>query len=67
VFYVFRGRGRSQADDTTLEWDAGDVLAVPSWALLRHEAHEPSDIFELTDAPVLRALGLYREEHVAGS
>jgi gentisate 1,2-dioxygenase len=26
-----------------------------------HEATEPSDLFAITDAPVLKALGLYRE------
>jgi gentisate 1,2-dioxygenase len=37
------------------------MLAVPSWAVVDHEANEPSDLFAISDAPVLQALGLYRE------
>ena len=62
VFLVYRGSGRSYVDDATLEWQAGDVLAIPSWTKLHHQADEDADLFECTDAPVLRALHLYREE-----
>jgi gentisate 1,2-dioxygenase len=64
VLYVHRGAGRTELEGSTLEWVAGDVLAMPSWALQRHVADETTDLFEITDAPVLRALHLYREETV---
>src|SRR6266498_683606 len=61
VLVVHRGSGASVINGTRLEWGPGDMLAVPSWAAVDHEATEPSDLFAITDAPVLKALGLYRE------
>ena len=62
VFYVQRGAGTTRVDDAELGWRSGDVLAVPSWARVEHAATSTADIFELTDEPALRALGLYRED-----
>jgi gentisate 1,2-dioxygenase len=62
VFYVQRGTGTTRVDGTELSWRGGDVLAVPSWACVEHAATSTADLFELTDEPALRALGLYREE-----
>jgi gentisate 1,2-dioxygenase len=65
VYYVIKGSGTSQIGDETLDWDAGDVLAVPPWAWHSHRNRsdrEPALLFSLSDVPVYRALGLYREE-----
>jgi gentisate 1,2-dioxygenase len=62
VYVVFRGSGRSVIGGQAFDWGAGDVFVVPSWVALDHEAHESSDLFVLTDAPVLKALHQYREE-----
>jgi gentisate 1,2-dioxygenase len=62
VFYVQRGAGTTRVDDAELAWQSGDALAVPSWARVEHAATSTADIFELTDEPALRALGLYRED-----
>jgi gentisate 1,2-dioxygenase len=47
-------------------WGPGDMFAVPSWSAAEHavdeQAGEHADVFVLSDAPVLRALGLHREE-----
>jgi gentisate 1,2-dioxygenase len=62
VFVVYRGAGHSVVDGTRFDWEAGDMLVVPSWAAAEH--HSPgagADLFSLSDAPVLRALGIYRE------
>lgn len=64
IFVAYRGSGSSVIDGQCFEWEAGDLFAVPSWALVDHGAHEPSDLFSVTDAPVLRALGLDREERL---
>ena len=61
VLVAFRGSGATVINGSRFEWGAGDMLAVPSWAVVDHEAGEPSDLFAITDAPVLKALGLYRE------
>lgn len=61
VFVVFRGAGSSVIDSQRFGWEAGDILAVPSWAAVDHEATEESDLFSITDTPVIRALGLQRQ------
>jgi gentisate 1,2-dioxygenase len=61
VLVVYRGSGASVIGGTRFRWGPGDMLAVPSWAAVDHQATEPSDLFAITDAPVLKALGLYRE------
>lgn len=62
VYVAFRGAGVSRVGDARFDWAAGDMFAVPSWATLDHEASEPADLFAVTDAPVLEALGLARSE-----
>jgi gentisate 1,2-dioxygenase len=62
ILVVFRGAGRSTVGGSELDWAEGDMLVVPSWAAATHWSDAGADLFELSDAPVLRALGLYREE-----
>jgi gentisate 1,2-dioxygenase len=59
-----RGEGRSAVGGSRLEWAEGDMFVVPSWVPAAHWSRVGADLFELSDAPVLRALGLYREETV---
>lgn len=61
VYVAFRGSGRTVVGGLAMEWGPGDVFVTPSWAPVDHEAFEPADLFAITDAPVLRALHLYRE------
>jgi gentisate 1,2-dioxygenase len=65
VYLVMQGQGWSVIEGTRYMWEQGDVLAIPSWAC--HEHANASDteaaiLFAFTDAPVIKALGLYREE-----
>ncbi len=65
ILHVVRGRGSTIVGDQKLEWEAGDVLAVPHWAWVHHEnrsATEPAFLFSSTDRPILEAFGIYREE-----
>ncbi|HLH82768.1 MAG TPA: cupin domain-containing protein [Trebonia sp.] len=62
ILVAFRGEGRSVVGGTRLDWSAGDMLVIPSWLPAAHWSRTGADLFELSDAPVLRALGLYREE-----
>jgi gentisate 1,2-dioxygenase len=61
VYVVFRGDGESVVDGLRMRWSAGDMFVVPSWSAVEHEAPAGADLFSLGDAPVLRALGIYRE------
>jgi gentisate 1,2-dioxygenase len=45
-----------------IDWSEGDIFVVPSWAAVEHRSAGGADLFALTDSPVLRALGIYREE-----
>jgi gentisate 1,2-dioxygenase len=62
IFVAFRGAGHSAVDGTRLDWAEGDMFVIPSWAAAQHGSPAGADLFELSDTPVLRALGLYREE-----
>jgi gentisate 1,2-dioxygenase len=81
VFVVYRGSGHSVIDGTRFDWEAGDMFVVPSWSAVEHHAGgphaggpaaaeggagQPGDLFSLGDAPVLRALGIYREAVLEG-
>ncbi len=65
VYVVFRGRGHSVVDGKRMDWEQGDIFVVPSWAAAEHAARDAdADLFCLSDTPVLRALGIYREEEL---
>lgn len=65
VFVVYRGAGSSVIDGRRFRWSAGDMFVVPSWAAVEHHASEESDLFAVTDAPVLKALQLYFTEQLS--
>jgi gentisate 1,2-dioxygenase len=65
IYLVFRGHGRTVISGEVFEWGPGDVFVTPSWATVDHEADEVADLFAVTDAPVLKALHLYRSEELA--
>jgi len=65
IYHVFRGRGATQIGDRLFEWEQGDSFVVPLWYDHRHLNRSSSDdaiLFSMSDAPVLKALDLYREE-----
>ena len=62
VATVLSGTGVAHIGDESFELTPGDIVAVPSWAPYRLEAHDQLDVFSVSDAPVLEALGLGRDE-----
>ena len=65
IYHVFRGSGSTDIDGRRFEWEQGDSFVVPLWHAHRHvngSASEEAILFSMTDAPMLKALGLYREE-----
>ncbi|MGE0231536.1 MAG: cupin domain-containing protein [Flavobacteriaceae bacterium] len=65
VYYVVRGSGRSTMGSKTFEWSKGDFMSLPPWSVHSHaNASDTEDaiLFQVNDIPVLKALGLYREE-----
>ena len=67
VFCVRQGKGRTVIDGKAFDWGKNDIVAIPSWALHEHAntGSEDAILFSINDWPVLKALGLYREELAA--
>jgi len=63
-YHVIEGSGYSLVGGKRLEWEDKDVFTVPTWTLHEHAntGREPAFLFSFTDAPVMKALDLYREE-----
>ncbi|HZS00332.1 MAG TPA: cupin domain-containing protein [Chloroflexota bacterium] len=65
VYQVFRGRGYSVVNGQRLDWEQGDIFAVPTWAWHEHANASPSEeaiLFSINDLPPMQALALYREQ-----
>lgn len=62
VLTVFRGGGVVKVGDEQFDVAPGDIVGIPSWAPWSLHAQGQLDAFSTSDAPVLDALGLYREQ-----
>ncbi len=64
VYFVIEGTGASIIAGERFEWGQGDVFVVPTWAWHEHASSGGTDalLFSVTDEPVMRVLGLFREE-----
>ena len=58
---VLGGTGTAAVGTSSFGLSPGDIIAVPSWCPLSIAADSELDVFFTSDAPVLEALGLYRE------
>jgi gentisate 1,2-dioxygenase len=65
LYTVAKGSGTSIINGKRFDWRERDIFAVPSWAFHEHangSASEDACLFAFHDLPVMRALGLYREQ-----
>jgi gentisate 1,2-dioxygenase len=65
VYQCCKGHGCSIIAGKRFEWRERDIFCVPSWMWHEHanlSASEDACPFTFNDLPVMRALGLYREE-----
>jgi gentisate 1,2-dioxygenase len=62
LYLVLEGSGRSIVDGKVFHWQRGDVVAVPCWRPVVHEADDHAILFSATDEPVQRLCGYLREE-----
>ncbi|WP_417627556.1 cupin domain-containing protein [Pararhodobacter aggregans] len=65
LYHVAKGRGHSVINGKRFDWGEHDIFCVPSWAWHEHANASDSDdavLFCLSDLPVMRAMGLYREQ-----
>ena len=65
LYQVAKGEGYSVINGQRFDWRERDIFCVPSWAWHEHantQATEDACLFCFSDLPVMKALGLYREE-----
>ena len=58
MFYVIRGKGRTQMKFGTMEWKEGDLFTLPAVPDALHTADEDTAIYWVNDTPVLSYLGV---------
>ena len=63
-YHVVEGAGYSMVGDRQLDWEDKDVFTVPTWTYCEHvnTGDCPAFLFSFSDAPVMKALSLYRHE-----
>jgi gentisate 1,2-dioxygenase len=63
-YHVVEGAGHSIVGGERLDWEDKDVFTVPTWTFCEHvnSGDRPAYLFSFSDAPVMQALSLYREE-----
>jgi gentisate 1,2-dioxygenase len=63
-YHVVEGTGCSVVGDQQLDWADKDVFTVPTWTFVEHvnTGDRPAFLFSFSDAPVMEALSLYREQ-----
>jgi gentisate 1,2-dioxygenase len=63
-YHAVEGAGYSIVGGRRLDWEDKDVFTVPTWTFCKHvnTGDRPAFLFSFSDAPVMKALSLYREE-----
>ena len=63
-YHLVEGDGYSIVGDQRLDWEDKDVFTVPTWTFCEHvnSGARPAFLFSFSDAPVMKALSLYRHE-----
>lgn len=62
MFYVIRGAGKTQMSHGTINWKAGDLFTLPGVPDALHHASEDTAIYWVSDAPLLKYLGVEPSE-----
>lgn len=68
VYQCAKGSGYSVVNGMRFDWKERDIFVVPAWMYHEHANGSDRDdacLFAFHDLPVMRALGLYREEGLA--
>jgi gentisate 1,2-dioxygenase len=68
VYQCAKGSGWSVINGKRFDWKERDIFCVPAWMFHEHANASDTDdacLFSFHDLPVMRALGLYREQALA--
>jgi gentisate 1,2-dioxygenase len=57
LYYVIRGRGKSESEYGSIEWQEGDVLVLPMSGPVKHTAEDDTALYHVNDAPLISYLG----------
>lgn len=57
LFYVMRGRGRTEFEGATIPWATGDFVALPAGQVAYHYAVTDTALYLIQDEPLLQYLG----------
>ena len=60
IFCVVEGTGTSTIDGKEFIWERGDIVAIPSWRPFEHKINTDATLFEMSDEPLIRAMGWLR-------
>lgn len=58
LFYVIRGKGKTESEYGTMEWSKGDLFTLPSCDGAIHAASEDTAIYWVTDSALVNYLGV---------
>ena len=63
-YFAFEGEGALVIEGERLEWQKGDIFAVPAWKWHHHEntPDRESILFSIDDWPAMKKLGFYMKE-----
>lgn len=61
-FYVIRGKGYTETEEGTIEWNEGDILALPGMAAT-HYAETDAAFYMVNDSPLLAYLGVEKSKN----
>ena len=63
-YHIVEGAGYSVVEDQRLDWGDKDIFTVPTWTYYEHvnSGDRPAFLFSFSDAPVMKALCLYRDQ-----
>lgn len=64
IYHVYRGTGTTTIGDQKFDWSQGDSFTVPLWHEHCHanrSGESEAILLSMSDAPVMKALQLYRE------
>lgn len=64
IYCVVEGAGQTHIGDRTFDWHPHDIFVVPSWHWHHHAPAEDAILFSVSDRPVQKSLGLWREERL---
>lgn len=66
VVFCLEGQGCTEVDGERLDWGRNDVFALPNWRWIKHVnlTDRPCFLYSVSDEPIIRSAGVYREERI---